>query len=1054
MINNIALAALLLALAVPTHRDWEDPSVLSKGREPARNSFIPCGQEPGDRTILLDGTWKFRWAEDVGEKPGEEHDIPVPSSLEILGFGVPVYVSAGYPFTPAPPRIPIKNSMGLYSRTFNLQDMQEREVFLRFDGVSSAFYVRVNGYDVGYSQGSTEQVEFDITRYIRQGENRLEVDVLRYCDGSYLEDQDFWRMSGIHRSVKLYYTPKIRIRDLGIRTLLDGDYKNAVLELSPELAAYGPGNDGQGWSLRAVLSDPDGKVVMDKNFGDAKEMLNLARKGSIMNDRTPQRGYSKFAWLSEEITDPLKWTAETPWLYRLELTLLDPDGQEMEKVFQSVGFRSVENRDGKILVNGRPIKIRGANRHEHDPWLGKVVTEEMMLRDIILMKQANLNAVRTSHYPNCPEWYELCDRYGLYVFDEANIEEHGLRGELAGDPQWAGAFLDRTMRMARRDRNHPCVIFWSLGNESGWGANFAATAAWLREFDPTRLIHYEGAQGDALRPDPPYVDVISRFYPRTLDSYLNPPKNGNALSERAENARWERLLDIARNPRDTRPVLSSEYAHAMGNAIGNLREYWEEIYSHPRILGGFIWDWADQALFRMADSTADGSGVEVCYGGDFGPGKSSADFCLNGIVFADRTFGAKYYQVQKIYQPVAMDYEPDAGELRIINRHHHLYLDEAVSMDWSLPEMKKAPSGDISVPHLAPGDTAKLTLALPAGAQGRLHVSCRVLPGLSCRGAFAGEQTAYEDFTLSAYKSVLDGPAKGKLTMKEDNGRLVVSAGKSVMVWSLPDGRPETWNLGDRAVLQKGGSPALCVFRAPTSNDKGFGGWLADDWEREGLDRLDEGAAEFRWKQTSLSEGRISVRRSYSSRNGRLDVRAEYTIKADGRIDCSYSVIPSGNLPPLPRVGVAFVLDKAWEKVKWYGRGPWENYIDRADCAPEGLWQSTVCELYTAYPVPQENGHRSGVYFLEFSTRDGAHSVRIETRGGPFGFNALHYSLKDLSRARHSHELAPREDVYVNLDAAHMGLGNSSCGPGVLDKYSLHPGADGAYHLDFTITAK
>ena len=1054
MVNLLVTIAAVLALSVPVHRDWEDPSVLSKGREPARNSFIPYCQTPGDRTVSLDGTWKIRWAEDVSEPLGEEWDIPVPSSLEMQGFGRPVYVSAGYPFAPDPPFIPIKNSMGRYSRKFTLPALDGNEVFLRFDGVSSAFYVRVNGAEAGYSQGSTEQAEFDVTPYVREGENSIEVDVYRYSDGSYLEDQDFWRMSGIHRSVKIYLTPKIRIRDLGIRTVLDKDYEDAVLELSPELAVYGGATDGEGYSLRAVLSAPNGKVVMDKKFGDAKEILNIAHKASIMNDRKPQRGYPKFAWLSEKIEDPLKWTAETPWLYRLELSLIGPEGQEVEKVSQNVGFRSVESRNGQVLVNGRPIRLRGANRHEHDPWLGKVMTEEMMLKDIFLMKKANLNAVRTCHYPDCPEWYDLCDRYGIYVMDEADIEEHGLRGQLASEPEWAAAFLDRTMRMAKRDRNHPSIIFWSLGNESGWGPNFAADAVWLKEFDPTRLIHYEGAQGDAERLDPPYVDVISRFYPRTQDAYLNPPKNGDADSERAENARWERLLGMARDPRDTRPVLTSEYSHAMGNAIGNLREYWDEIYSHPRMLGGFIWDWVDQALFRKVPSTPDGSGIEVCYGGDFGPGKSSGDFCLNGVIFADRTYGAKYYQVQKIYQPVAMDYDPSAGMLRIINRHHHLYLDDAVMMDWSLPEMKKAPSGAIRVPHLAPGDTADVALTLPKGAIGRLHISCRVLPGTACREAFAGDETAYEDFTLSAYEPVLGGLAKGKLTVKEEDGRLVLTAGMSVQEWSLSEGALEKWTVGGKPVLADGGAPVLSVFRAPVSNDKGFGGWLADDWRKEGLAHLAKGAPEVSWEALSPSSVKLSVKRTYTSRNGRFDLSAEYVVKADGRIDCSYAVTPSGDLPPLPRVGMAFVLDKAWEKVKWYGRGPWENYIDRADCTPLGNWHSTVSDLYTAYPVPQENGHRTGTSYLEFLTRDGAHSVQIETRGKPFGFNALHYSTEDLDRARHSHELAPRGVVFVNLDAAHMGLGNSSCGPGVLEKYSLQPEADGSYHLDITIKAR
>ena len=512
-----------------------------------------------------------------------------------------------------------RNPTGVYRRTFTIPaEWQDKEVYIHFGSVSSAFYVWVNGQRVGYSQGAMEPAEFRITPYINpspnpsrgrgvqkasprgglEGVNHITLEVLKYSDGSYLEDQDQWRLAGIHRGIYLYATEKIRIRDFGVRTILDKDYRDAQLIIHPELAVS-EGQRGEGYYVTAALYAPDGQEVIAPSLsregwgGSADTMLNLDAKGSILNDRTPQRGYPKWGWLTATVKNPKKWTAETPNLYTLELLLKDSLDQTVQKITTKVGFRSVEIKNGQLLVNGIPTRLRGVNRHEMDPKTGKVMTEELMLRDIRLMKQANVNAVRTCHYPNCERWYELCDSLGLYVMDEADIEEHGLRGRLASDPSWAAAWIDRMQRLVIRDRNHPSVIFWSLGNEAGWGTNFALTAAWTHEYDPTRPVHYEGAQGSnnpslslsgRSSKDPSAVDVISRFYPRTQDEYLNPGVADNNM-ERPENARWERLLSIARDTMDNRPVLTSEYAHAMGNALGNFQEYWDEIYSHPRMLG-------------------------------------------------------------------------------------------------------------------------------------------------------------------------------------------------------------------------------------------------------------------------------------------------------------------------------------------------------------------------------------------------------------------------------------------------------------------------------------
>ena len=677
------------------HHDWEDNHVLQINREPARAYFIPFGEHKGDRMLSLNGLWQFRWTKTPDERVKDfyrtDYDasgwtqLAVPANWEVNGYGTPIYISAGYPFKIDPPyvmREPKKdwttyverNPTGQYRRTFTLPDgwegrdgiatnttgqtFQKGQTFLRFEGVMSAFYVWVNGQRVGYSQGSMEPSEFNITPYIKKGENQISVEVYKYSDGSYLEDQDFWRFGGIHRDVLLYHTPDIRLRDVAVRTTPDKD--GWTLAINPQFSVY-KGETGEGYQLMATLFDGSSTAGCDSVATD--EVLDLQHKAARMNEWYPQRGYRKFNRMELRVDNPRLWSVESPYLYTLLLELKDADGRTIERVTQQVGFRDIRIKGGQLLINGEAIKIRGVNRHEHDPYTARVMTEERMLQDLRLMKDANINAVRLAHYPNCPRWYELCDSMGMYVMDEADCETHGLRGTLASTPDWGDAFLDRAIRMAERDKNHPCIIFWSLGNESGYGPNHAAMSAWLHEFDPTRPVHYEGAQGD---PDPQTVDVISRFYPRVMQEYLNPGIPEGSDQERAENARWERLLEIAQREGDhctwvgsdggPRPVLTSEYAHAMGNAMGNFQEYWDEINSHPRMLGGFIWDWVDQGIMKMKDERLkmkdDNSKNRidsVFYGGDFGDKPNLKAFCLNGVVMSDRTLTPKYYEVQAVY---------------------------------------------------------------------------------------------------------------------------------------------------------------------------------------------------------------------------------------------------------------------------------------------------------------------------------------------------------------------------------------------------------------------
>ena len=899
------------------HHDWEDNHVLQINREPARAYFIPFGKVPGDRMLSLNGAWQFRWTKTPNERVKDfyrtDYDasswdtLAVPANWEVNGYGTPIYISAGYPFKIDPPyvmREPKKewttyverNPTGQYRRSFILPaGWQGGQTFLRFEGVMSAFYVWINGRRVGYSQGSMEPSEFNITPYIKKGENQIAIEVYKYSDGSYLEDQDFWRFGGIHRDVLIYHTPDVRLRDVAVRASMDG-----VLQVNPQFSVY-HGETGDGYRFVATLMDGTSIVCCDTVPTD--EVLDLQHKAARMNEWFPQRGHRKFNRMEMKVASPKLWSVEHPYLYTLCLQLQNADGAVIEQVTQKVGFRSIHIKNGQLLINGKPIKIRGVNRHEHDPYTARVMTEQRMLQDLRLMKQANINAVRLAHYPNCPRWYELCDSMGMYVMDEADCETHGLRGTLASTSDWGDAFLDRAIRMAERDKNHPSIIFWSLGNESGYGPNQAAMSAWLHEFDPTRPVHYEGAQGNYTGkgeeiPDPSTVDVISRFYPRVKQEYLNPGIPEGSDAERAENARWERLLEIAERPGDRctwvgsdggpRPVLTSEYAHCMGNALGNFKEYWDEINSNPRMLGGFIWDWVDQGIALSekikgkSEKFATAPDHAILYGGDFGDKPNLHAFCMNGIVLSDRTLTPKYYEVQAIYGGMSQQEIAD-----------------------KYPETKAAK------PKVS--KSKALTSYI-------IHLTSNIKPQ---------------------------------------------------------------------------------VFRAPTDNDKSFGNWLAKDWKRCGLDTLTI-------PMTTEQQGN------------------EFTFTF---------TIPEG-LPEIPRLGILIELPRDYEQLTWYGRGPWDNYPDRKESCPVGLWKSTVSQQYVHYPRPQDSGNHEDCTMVELKTKRGK-TLRIEAVDKAFSFSALPYSAQYLASKTHDYELQDQGKTYLSIDCAVLGLGNSSCGPGVLKKYSI-----------------
>ncbi len=1051
-------------------RDWENNHVLGINREPARAAFIPFGEVKGDRSRSLNGEWRFHWSP-TPEGRVEGFEAPafndaswkkfhVPGVWEVNGYGTPIYASAGYTFKINPPYVTDtpkenftafveRNPTGQYRRTFSVPAswLEGGQTFLRFDGAMSAFYVWINGEMVGYSQGSTEVSEFNVTPYLKKGENVIAVEVYKYSDGSYLEDQDYWRFGGIQRDVTLFHTPDVRLRDFAIRTIPENGYKDFLLQVDPQFSVY---NGERGTDYKLKVEVRDGSKLMFDTAVVINDILDLDHKAAVMNKWYPQRGPRKLGRITHLFRSPERWTAETPRLFTLALELCDASGKVIERADARFGFRSVEVKDGQVLVNGNPIRFRGVNRHEHDPRTARVMTDSLMLMDLMLMKQANINAVRTSHYPNHPRWYELCDSIGMYVMDEADIEEHGLRGTLASTPDWHAAFLDRAVRMAERDKNHPSVIVWSMGNESGYGPNFAAISAWLHDFDPTRPVHYEGAQGVDGEPDPATVDFISRFYTRTQDEYLNPGIADGADEERAENARWERLLSIARRDNDNRPVITSEYAHAMGNAMGNFREYWDEIYSHPRMAGGFIWDWVDQGIFKQRP---DGS-VQVAYGGDFGDKPNLKAFCLNGIVFADRSLNPKYDEVKTVYSPVAIslksfDTSTGTAMVEFINRNHHVDLSGYICTFTPVVSGKPGKSGTVSLPELAPGQSGTATVQIgkyPADKDLRLNLSVK-LRGDALWAPAGHEVVAVQlplaDNMLAEVKS--EAKASGKVSVSETDAALTLSASKAVASWSRITGDLESLSYNGRKIFS---GSYFQAFRAPTDNDKSFGNWLAKDWTKNRIDSPEVKLVSFDFKQEAPGKVEVNSVQSYGYVAGKIIVASRYTFYGDGTVDLDQIYTREGSLPELPRMGMTFVAGKQYDRFNWCGYGPMETYPDRHDAASIGRWSSGVDRQYTHYPRPQDSGNHESVAELSLLDRSG-HGVRVVTTGDLFSASALPYSASDIASVTHDVDLKPGGNIYLNIDAAVLGLGNSSCGPGVLKKYAIAPGVH-SLHIRIT----
>ncbi len=1014
--------------------EYENPAVVGVNREPPRAAFLPCpDRESALRSgflespwkISLNGKWRFKLVPNPSQVPPGFHEpsfddsewdeIEVPSCWQLLGYDRPIYLNVRYPFPPNPPYVPKDwNPTGLYRRRFNLDaDLEGKRVFLVFEGAGSAFYVWVNGKYVGFSKDSRTPAEFDVTPFVRRGENLIAVEVLRWSDGSYLEDQDMWRLSGIFRDVYVYLAPEVRVRDFFVKTRFDERYEDADLEVLVKVRNYSS-SERRGLAVELELLDAEGRPVLDKPLSQ-----------SVAAVKPGEEVYLNFKC---RVRSPRKWSAEDPYLYNLLITLKDESGRVLEVIREFVGFRQVEVRDGRILVNGRPVYLKGVNRHEIDPVRGYAVTKELMELDAKLMKQLNFNAVRTSHYPNHPYWYHVCDRYGIYVIDEANIECHGLanigraglilRNEPANNPEWLPAFMDRVVRMVERDKNRPCVIMWSLGNESGYGFNHEAAAAWVKAYDPTRLVHYEGATHVLWSKGfvPKSVDVISVMYP-TL-----------------EFLEW-----LATELQDDRPVIMCEYAHSMGNSTGNLKEYWDVIRKHRRLCGGFIWDWVDQGLLKEEN------GVRYfAYGGDFGEEIHDGNFNINGIVFPDRTPQPAVWECKKVQQPVeAEPVDLSRGLVKIENRFDFLRLDEVVEVRWEVRAGGRVlQEGVLAAPAVGPRESATIQVPykLPEpepGTEYWLVLRYKLIRDFPWAGR--GFEVGWSQFKLP-----VRAPEPPPLRAAEmpavrlELGEAVRVVGEGFELTFDTRTASFTYTYRGRPLI-KGFNP-LEVWRAPTDNDEG--GWMARTaykWREVGLDRVqhrvESVSASLLAPQAALIEAWVRT----EAPDTRLGFRSRLrlVVYGNGDVRVAADVKPDEGLPQLPRAGFTLQLPGALSRVVYYGRGPHENYVDRKWGAMVDVYSTTVDEMFVPYLKPQECGNRCDVRWA--ALRDGEGYGVLAIADELMEFSAHRCTPHDLAAAKHPHEIKWREDVFAHLDYKQRGLGGASCGPDTLPQYDFWP---------------
>ncbi|CAN5573630.1 beta-galactosidase subunit alpha [soil metagenome] len=1013
---------------------WENPQLLAKNRLPARAYFIPYAEEASactfdrgasDRLIMLNGVWQFHYSPTVAEAPADFYkpafdtsafsQIPVPACWQLHGFGKPHYTNVQYPFPVDTPKVPTENPTGRYRREFVLteEQLKNQKIILRFEGVDSVFTVWVNGKEVGLSKGSRLPAEFDITPMVKAGGNLIAVRVIQWSDASYMEDQDMWWLSGIFRDVYLLVRPKAHVFDVHVNTKLDAAYKNATLSTKLKFSGTTTGK------VELTLLDAAGETV------------GLTRKAIT----------GKPVELALDVKDPLKWTAESPNLYTAIIKLFGAKGELLEVIPQRVGFRTVEIKNAALLVNGVRVMFKGVNRHEVHPDLGRSVSLESMLQDVLLMKQSNFNAVRTSHYPDDPRWYDLCDVYGLYLIDECDLETHGFGWQPDHtdnptiDPAFKDACVDRMVRMVERDKNRPSIIIWSLGNESGLGANHLAMRKAAQAIDNTRCFHYEG---DAIFE---VSDIFSKMYSSVeeMDKFDRGEADLKHYGMPLDPARYTQL-----------PFILCEYVHAMGNGPGGVVEYWEAMRRHKRSQGAFVWEWVDHALRAKTPD-----GVEYfAYGGDFGDQPNDGNFVTDGLVFPDRKPSPGLFEVKYVMAPVTVAAKDlAAGAFTLTNMLDFESLDH-VAMNYTVTANgEQIATGKATMPHIKAGQSGEIVLPskkpklLPAGPY---YVKLSFALAADRPWGSAGHELAFAQFELPwkapAARAIASAPIVG---LDKSATAAVVTGADFSLTFDTVRGTILSWKHQGNELIVNG--PRMNFYHATTDNDRGGwrvdGGPMGNQWKAAGLHWLQHRVNDVSVKKLGKTAVQIVADVTIAPpvhRKQAFDCVYTWTILGSGAVIANVAGKIRGKWPAqLPRIGLMSGLSPQLDQVSWFGRGPGESYSDTKSATHFGLFKATVDELYTPYIFPQENGNRSDCNWVSLTDLRGR---GLLVAGDPFNFSAHWYTPLDFDAARHTYDLKKRPFITLNLDHKVNGIGTASCGPGILPTHELKP-----QPFDFTL---